>query len=94
MVFYGNSKVAAPDEVADVPDTDGSEHLGKSCFYCGAKSPDKRTDNMRGLFSRTIIDPSDTVVHYICITCDNARGLQTLPKFEAWIQRVVEHRRK
>jgi hypothetical protein len=91
MVFYGNSKAAEPLVAADVPETDGSEYLGKSCRYCGAKSPDKRADNMRGLFSRRIIDPADTEVHYCCATCDSARGLQTLVKFENWIQRLVEH---
>jgi len=94
MVFYGNSKASAPAEAADVRETDGSEHLGKSCFYCGAKSPAKRADNMPGLFSRHIIDPSDTAVHYCCAVCDNARGLQTLVKFEAWLKRLTEYRRK
>lgn len=94
MVFYGNSKLAEPEKAADVPETDGSEHLGKSCFYCGTPSPDKRADNMRGLFSRHIVDPADIEIHYCCAVCDHARGFQPLAKFEAWIQRVIEHRRK
>lgn len=94
LVLYGNSKAYAPAEAADVPETDGSEHLGKSCFYCGTPSPDKRADNMHGLFSRHIIDPADTAIHYCCAICDHARGVQTLVKFEAWIKRVIEYRRK
>jgi len=93
MTFYGNSKAAEPAKAADVPETDGSEHLGKTCFYCGAPSPDRRADNMHGLFSRLIIDPSDTATHYCCAVCDHARGAQTLAKFEAWIGRLIAHRR-
>jgi hypothetical protein len=91
MVFYGHNVAAQPEKAPEVNVTDGSEHLGKSCFYCGAPSPDKRADNMHGLFTRQIIDPSDTATHFCCATCDNARGLQTLVKFEAWIERLYRH---
>lgn len=91
MVFYGNSRASQPETAPDVPQTDGSEHLGKTCFYCGAPSPDKRADNMHGLFTRQIIDPSDTEVRYCCAVCDAARGLRTLVKFEAWIDRLRNH---
>lgn len=94
MVFYGNSKAAEPEAAADVEVTDGSEHLGKLCFYCGTPSPAKRADNNQGLFSRHIINPSDTEVHFICAVCDHARGLQTLPKFEAWLARVAAYQQK
>ena len=83
----------------EITRSDFEKIVAQSCHYCGL--PPSNTWHFRGkLYAYSGIDRVDNTIGYVpsncvpsCAQCNRAKGVLSAQEFEAWIDRVVQHKK-